>query len=112
MIRVTRRRVLLSVLALFLVGGGIVAWTLAGLPPVKYYLRYGLDPYCEPTGNKQTYEGVEFVEIGPGIFRMGSDYLAEAGDWLGRICAPLGLRWGKQPRPSNEMPVHWVEFRR
>ena len=34
---------------------------------------------------------VEFVEIGAGIFRMGSTYLAEGGDWLGRICAPLGL---------------------
>jgi len=36
-----------------------------GLPPVRYYLRYGLDPYCEPTGERATYEGVEFIEIGP-----------------------------------------------
>jgi len=47
------------------------------------------------------------VEIGPGIFRMGSDKLAKGGDWLGRICAPLGLPWGERPEPSNEMPVHW-----
>ena len=34
-----KHRVLLVVLALFLAGIGIVAWTLAGLPPVKYYVR-------------------------------------------------------------------------
>jgi len=76
------------------------------------YVRYGLDPYCEPTGEKVTLEGVEFVEIGPGVFRMGSTYLAEGGDWLGKICAPFGLPWGERPLPSMEMPVHWVEFRR
>jgi formylglycine-generating enzyme required for sulfatase activity len=43
---------------------------------------------------------------------MGSDHLAEGGDWLGRICEPIGLPWGTPPKPSNEMPVHWVEFRR
>jgi len=112
LIRVTRRRVLLAVLALLLVSVVYIAWTLAGLPPVKYYFRYGLDPYCEPTGEKETYEGVEFVEIGPGIFRMGSTFEARGGDWLGRVCAPFGLPWGKHPEASWEMPVHWVEFRR
>jgi len=111
-IRVTRRRVLLAVLALFVFGVVYVAWTLAGLPPVKFYLRYGLDPYCEPTGEKYTVEGVTFVEIGPGIFRMGSTHLAEGGDWLGKLCKPFGLPWGKKPEPSDEMPVHWVEFRK
>jgi len=33
-----KRRIVLLVLALFLFGVGTVAWTLAGLPPVKYYL--------------------------------------------------------------------------
>jgi formylglycine-generating enzyme required for sulfatase activity len=114
MISITRRRAVLAVLALFLVGVGYVAWTLAEMPPLRYYLRYGLYPYCAPTGAIETYEGVEFVEIGPGIFRMGSDYLAERGDWIGRICAPLGLPWGEQPEEgaSNEMPEHWVEFER
>jgi len=109
---ITRRRVLLAVLAFFLVGVGCVAWTLAGLPPVKYYLRYGLDPYCEPTGERVTLEGVEFVEIGPGVFRMGSTVGARGGDWLGRLCAPVGLPWGRHPEASDEMPGHFVEFRR
>jgi formylglycine-generating enzyme required for sulfatase activity len=107
-----KRRIVLMGIALFLVGVGVIAWTLAGLPPVKYYLRYGLDPYCGPTGNKATYEGVEFVEIGPGVFRMGSTKNAEGGDWLGKLCTPFGLPWGQKPEPSDEMPVRWVEFRR
>jgi formylglycine-generating enzyme required for sulfatase activity len=107
-----RRKLLILGLLLFVVAAGVIAWTLAGLPPPKYILRYGLSPGCEPTGETVTLEGVEFVEIGPGIFRMGSTKLAKGGDWLGRICAPLGLPWGEWPEPSDEMPVHWVEFPR
>jgi formylglycine-generating enzyme required for sulfatase activity len=55
---------------------------------------------------------VEFIEIGPGCFLMGSEEYAEGGDWLGRWCDRLGLPWGDQPEPSYEMPVHWVEFPR
>jgi len=107
-----KRRVFLALGLLFLFAVVYVAWTLARLPPVKYYVRYGLDPYCAPTGGRVTCEGVEFVEIGPGIFKMGSTHLAEGGDWLGKLCRPFGLPWGKRPTPSDEMPVHWVEFRR
>ncbi len=106
-----RRKLLILGLLVILGMGGYVTWTLAGLPPVRYILRYGLAPGCEPTGQKRTVEGVEFVEIGPGIFRMGSDHLAKGGDWLGKLCEPLGLPWGTRPEPSHEMPVHWVEFR-
>jgi len=52
------------------------------------------------------------VENGPGIFRMGSTANAEGGDWLGKLCKPFGLPWGKKPEASDEMPVHWIEFRR
>jgi len=107
-----RKCLLLAGLALFLVGVAVMVWTLAGLPPARYVLRYGLSPGCEPTGGTQEFEGITFVEIGPGIFRMGSTANAEGGDGLGKICAPFGLPWGKKPERSNEMPVHWVEFRR
>jgi formylglycine-generating enzyme required for sulfatase activity len=107
-----RRKLLILGLVLFLLAGGVIAWTLAGLPPPRYIFSYGLWPGCEPTGETVTLEGVEFVEIGPGIFRMGSTHLAKGGDWLGRICARLGLPWGERPEPSDEMPVHWVEFPR
>jgi len=107
-----KRRIVLLGIVLFLVVVAVIAWTLAGLPPVRYLLRYGLDPYCEPTGERDTIEGVTFVEIGPGVFRMGSTSRAEGGDWLGKLCKPFGLPWGKKPEASVEMPVHWVEFRR
>jgi len=111
-VRSMKRRIVILAVVLFLACVVTVAWTLAGLPPVKYHLRYGLDPYCAPTGERVTLEGVEFVEIGPGTFRMGSTANAEGGDWLGMLCKPFGLPWGKQPEPSDEMPVRWVEFRR
>ena len=63
-----RKWLLIVVLTLFLLAVGVIAWSLAGLPPPRYLLRYGLSPGCEPTGETVTLEGVEFVEIGPGIF--------------------------------------------
>jgi len=107
-----KRLVVILLIALFLFGVGYVAWTLAEFPPARHVLRYGLSPGCEPTGQTLECEGVTFVEIGPGVFRMGSTANAEGGDWLGKICAPFGLPWGKKPEASDEMPVRWVEFPR
>jgi formylglycine-generating enzyme required for sulfatase activity len=107
-----KRRTVVALSLLLLVVGGVVAWILGGLPPPRYVLRYGLAPGCEPTGRTVTFEGVEFVEIGPGVSRMGSTFGDQATNWLGRICRPLGLPWGRQAPPTDEMPVHWVEFPR
>ncbi len=74
--------------------------------------RYGFSYGPEPTDGEKTFEGVEFVEIGPGCFRMGSREGAESGDLLGQWCSRFGLPWGDQPELSDEMPVHWVEFQR
>jgi formylglycine-generating enzyme required for sulfatase activity len=107
-----KRLLLITLVAfvLFLIGGTV--WTLADLPPVSMVWRYGFSYLPAPTGKVETFEGVKFVEIGPGCFRMGSRELGEGGDLLGRWCARFGLPWGDQPKPSREMPVHWVEFRR
>jgi formylglycine-generating enzyme required for sulfatase activity len=92
------KRLILIFLALLLLSGiGVVVWSVAGLPPVRMAWRYGFSYAPEPTGRKRPIGGIEFVEIGPGCFRMGSDQHAEGGD---------------QPKPSDEMPVHWVEFPR
>jgi formylglycine-generating enzyme required for sulfatase activity len=107
-----RRLLLVAVLVTFLLLAGVVAWPLLRLPPPRHLFRYGLAPGAKPTGETFTVEGVEFVEIGPGIFRMGSDLHTEGGDFLGRICRPLGLPFGDVPEPSEETPVHWVEFPR
>ena len=90
------KRVLLLVLVFLLLALlGAVAWRLAGLPPVGFVVRYGFSYGCEPTGDTRTIEGVEFVEIGPGCFRMGSGKLAEGGDLLGKVCSVVGLPWGQ-----------------
>jgi formylglycine-generating enzyme required for sulfatase activity len=107
-----KRLILIALAVLLLSGMGVVAWTVAGLPPVRMVWRYGFSYGPKPTGQKQIIEGVTFVEIGPGCYRMGSNQGAEGGDLLGKWCARFGLPWGDQPEPSNEMPVHWVEFRR
>jgi formylglycine-generating enzyme required for sulfatase activity len=100
------------VAVVLILGTGFIAWTLLGLPPVRMLWRYGFSWCPTPTGRVLTAQAVEFVEIGPGCFRMGSDETAKSGDLLGRWCAQLDLPWGDQPDPSNEMPIHWVEFPR
>jgi formylglycine-generating enzyme required for sulfatase activity len=104
------RRLLLILALLVLLVVPVVAWLNGGSPPLRLVLWYGLTPGCWPTGRTLTVEGVEFVEIGPGCFLMGSRKYAKGGDLLGKWCAMIGLPWGDQPKPSNEMPVHWVEF--
>ena len=110
------RRRLITALAVLLALAGVtvVLWKALDWPPPGMILRYGLSYGCEPTGETRTFEGVEFVEIGPGCFRMGSGKFAKGGDLLGKVCAVVGLPWGEQPEPetSDEMPVHWVEFRK
>jgi len=105
-----KRLFLIAVVLLALCGIGVVAWQLAGLPSAGMVWGYGFDYSPGPTGRTLTIEGVEFVEIGPGCYLMGSEHLARGGDLLGQWCARFGLPWGDQPKPSNEMPVHWVEF--
>jgi len=108
-----RKRIIISLIILALLGFILtVVWKIADWPPPGMILRYGLTPGCEPTGETMTIEGVDFVEIGPGCFRMGSTHRAKGGNVLGKVCAVVGLPWGDQPEPSREMPVHWVEFRR
>jgi formylglycine-generating enzyme required for sulfatase activity len=73
-----------------------------------------------PTGRRVTVEGVEFVEVSPGYFRMGSHFTCEEGGTWGRICALLGVSGGRQPRHEwniwrgeggpGECPLAWVEF--
>lgn len=109
-----RRRLVIAVIVVVVIGVVTpVTWTLLGWPPPRLILKYGLTPGCEPTGETMNVYGIEFVEIGPGCFRMGSHFECEEGDLLGRMSAIVGLDWGKPPRhDSRECPPHWVEFPR
>lgn len=105
------RKFVLPLVLLLLGGSGVIAWTFLGWPPSRLVLKYGIPPYCAPTGKTMEVEGIDFVEIGPGCFRMGSHHLCEEGNLLGRVSAIVGLDWGTPPRhDSNECPPHWVEF--
>jgi formylglycine-generating enzyme required for sulfatase activity len=100
-------------IGVLLAGGGVIVWTAADLPPVGLVVRHGFPPAGGPTGREITIEGVRFVEIGAGYFRMGSWSQCDRGDLPGRICARFKLPWGKQPGPQgNEAPVHWVRIAR
>ncbi len=54
-------------------------------------------------------EGIEFVELSPGYFRMGPEDLARA-DLLGSLCALFGLPWGDQPEKTDPPVVRWQEI--
>jgi formylglycine-generating enzyme required for sulfatase activity len=96
-----------------LFGVGAVLWIALDLPSLRLVLSNGFPPAGGPTGRVKEIEGVRFVEIGTGYFRMGSWFRCDRGDLLGRICARFRLPWGKQPKPSgDEVPVHWVRIRR
>ena len=100
------KRLLLVLVLLVLLGGvTTVTWTLMDLPPIRFVFRYGFTPRCEPTGKRLEIEGIEFVEIGPGIFRMGSKYRAEGGDFIGNLCARFGLPWGVALRAVTLAPA-------
>jgi len=105
-----RRINLIAVVLALLVCVTVIVWMVNDWPPPRLILKYGFPPTGGPTGNKRVIEGIEFVELKPGYFRMGSHYLCEEGDLLGWICAPFGLSWGIPPKHRNECPVHWVEF--
>lgn len=88
-----------------------VVWAGLGLPPPTEVLGSSAGEPGGPTGRTISIEGVEFVEIGPGSFRMGSRERYDPGDVPGRTTRGLRLGWGR-PAHSNEMPEHVVTFRR
>jgi len=76
--------------------------------------RYGWSDRGGPTGRRMTIEGLEFVEIRAGYFWMGSHWLCERGNWLGRMSEPLGLPFGRAPKHYSgldaECPVRLIEI--
>jgi formylglycine-generating enzyme required for sulfatase activity len=110
---VLRRLIIAASVLLFLVLVLAALWNVLDWPPPRLILKYGFPPTGGPTGRTMTIEGVEFVELKPGYFRMGSHYYCEEGDLLGRICTTLHFPWGRKPsHDSQECPPHWVEIRR
>jgi len=109
--RPQKRTVLILAALALLVGITVIVWEVADWPPVRLILKYGFPPTGGPTGNKRTIEGIEFVELKPGYCRVGSHFLCERGDLLGRVTALIGLSWGKPPdHRGSECPMLWIEI--
>ena len=66
-----RRIVIAAVVLALLVGVVVVVWNLADWPPPRLILKYGFPPTGGPTGRTKVIEGIEFVELKPGYFRLG-----------------------------------------
>lgn len=115
--RPRRRAASATLVAALALGTLAVVWTGRNWPPPLWILQYGLPGSQGPTGRVARIEGIEFVEISPGYFRMGSDWRLDrgdtrfsAGDVMGRLGVEAGLPWGRTPFYSEEMPLHWIEL--
>ncbi len=92
---------------------GILAavWVGCDWPPPRLILKYGFPPAGGPTGRRLTVEGIEFIELRPAYIQMGSHYLCNKGDALGRVSALFGLGWGSSPcHAQTECPKQWREI--
>ncbi len=106
------RLLVIAGVVLVVVAAVALTWVALDLPPLRLVLAHGFPPAGGPTGRRMEVEGVTFVEIGTGYFRMGSWFNCQRGDALGRVSQAFGLPWGKQPQKlGNEVPVRWVEIR-
>jgi len=83
MVRLTRKRLIVTAVVLFLLTGGVlITWELCDWPPARLILKYGFPPAGGPTGRRMTIEGIEFIELSSGYFRMGSHRRCTRGDLL------------------------------
>ncbi len=99
------------VLLALLVMLGWVAWVVFDFPPPRLLLRYGFPPAGGPTGRHRDIEGLTYIELSAGYFRMGSHHLCERGDLLGLVDSVLGTDWGTRPEHNGtECPTRWVEI--
>jgi formylglycine-generating enzyme required for sulfatase activity len=110
-----RKLVIAGVVVILMAGVTTVLWTALDWPPPRLVLEYGFPPTEGPTGKKLIIEGVKFVELGAGYFRMGSEdgYGFRSGDLLGRVSSSIGISGlGTVPRSGSEGPLRWVEIPR
>jgi formylglycine-generating enzyme required for sulfatase activity len=105
----SRRAILITFVLLIACVSG--AWAVFDLPPPRLLFKYGLPPVGGPTGKTLEREGLTFIELSPGYYRMGSHALCEKGDLLGIVGSFLGFEWGTPPEHDRtECPRRWVEI--
>jgi formylglycine-generating enzyme required for sulfatase activity len=108
---VRRKLILISIGLGFAAGILAILWLMLDWPPPGLLLRYGFPPAGGPTGRRTTLDGVEFIELSPGYFRMGSHYGCRGGNFAGRIGEWLGVNIGRPSKHRGvECPTRWVEI--
>ncbi|MEN8152078.1 MAG: formylglycine-generating enzyme family protein [Planctomycetota bacterium] len=112
MIRGTRKRlVIITTVLVLLTGILVVTWRVCDWPPPRLILKYGLPPAGGPTGRRMTVEGMEFIELSAGYFRMGSHTGCTETSLIDEIRRLLGSGTALSRRHAGyECPPHWVEI--
>lgn len=114
MLRLTRKRLIVTAVVLVVLGMGLWAtWEVCDWPPVRLILKYGFPPAGGPTGRRMTVEGIEFIELSTGYFRMGSHRRCNQGTPFARVLQAFGLRIDGAPdhdATTGECPTRWVEI--
>jgi hypothetical protein len=105
----TRRRVFLLLLVPVLLLAAGVTWSLCHLPPPRLIMAHGW-PGGGGAGARRTILGVEFVELRPGYVHVDRHPFCIPGDFLGRICDPLGIPLGDPPRHCTDHCRYWAEI--
>ncbi len=109
-----RKRRLLTVFALVLIGGSLaVVWMALDWPPPRLLLKYGLPPAGGPTGSTVRIAGMKFVEIQPGYCKVSSDWSCRHDDRLFPALKSLlvALRLRDAPYRVSPKP-YWAEIPR
>jgi formylglycine-generating enzyme required for sulfatase activity len=83
------------------------------MPPSALLIRYGLVGSSVRNGRVENFDGIEFIEVHPGYFRMGSHDLCTPDSFLDRILLMFQLSPARRSSHiSPECPPHWVEIPR
>ncbi len=105
------KKLLICVGVLLLLGGILtVVWIAFDWPPPQFILKYGVPPTGGPSGRRLTVGGIEFIEIGPTYFKMGSSTPGVGRGLALRVREALDLFSSRTTLITGEEPEHWVEF--
>ncbi len=107
----SKKKLLIGAAVLLFLGAILTAvWVGCDWPPPRLILNYGLPPAGGPTGRRLTVEGIEFIELRPGYFRMGSGSV-KGTERLTRLLADVfRIVQGEPATDSGEPPGGWTEI--
>jgi hypothetical protein len=110
MIRITRKRLVITTLVLLLLLGIlVVTWEVCDWPPPRMILKYGFPPAGGPTGRRVVHQETTFLQIAPGYRRLERKIYEAEGTPIGDLLGGIGVKWGKQSIRDGLYECRWVE---